>query len=78
MGSAKTVSAIDVRTDDAGSILQFHIGFSLGFSAVASQLRPSLVVRFGGIQAIDAEFLYRVPIVNREDDCGTPVCRPHF
>ena len=29
MGSAKTGSAIDVRIDDAGSILNFHIGFSL-------------------------------------------------
>ena len=43
-GSAKTGSAIDVRIDDAGSILKFRIGFSLWFFAVASQLRPSLVV----------------------------------
>ena len=28
-GSAKTGSAIDVRIDDAGSILKFRIGFSL-------------------------------------------------
>ena len=27
-GSAKTRSAIDVRIDDAGSILKFRIGFS--------------------------------------------------
>ena len=26
-GSAKTVSVIDIRIDDAGSILKFHIGF---------------------------------------------------
>ena len=35
-GSAKTGSAIDVRIDDAGSILKFRIGFSLWFSTVAS------------------------------------------
>ena len=28
-GSAKTVSAVDVRVDDVGSILNFRIGFSL-------------------------------------------------
>ena len=48
--------------DDAGSILKFRIGFSLWFSAVASQLGPSLVVGFGGIQAVDTEFPYRVAI----------------
>ena len=49
MGSAKTGSAIDIRIDDAGSILNFRIGFSLGFSAVVSQLRPSRPIGFGGI-----------------------------
>ena len=63
-GSAKLVSAIDVRIDDAGSILKFRIGFSLWFSAVASQLRP-ILVGFGAIQAIDADFPYRVPTVDR-------------
>ena len=48
-GSAKTGSAIDVRIDDAGSILIFRIGFSLRFSVVASQLRPSCPIGFGGI-----------------------------
>ena len=77
-GSAKTGSAIDVRIDDAGSTLKFHITFSPWFSAMASQLRPSLVVGFGEIEAIDAECPYRVPIVDRGGDCFTPVCRPHF
>ena len=45
---------------------------------MASHLRPSLLVGFGGIEAIDAEFPYRVPIVDRGGDCRTPVCRPHF
>ena len=35
--------------------------FLFDFFAVASQLRPSLVVGFGGIRAVDAEFPYRVP-----------------
>ena len=39
-GSAETGSAIDVRIDDAGSILNFRIGFSLWFSAVVNQLSP--------------------------------------
>ena len=39
--------------------------FSLWFSAVASPLRPSLVVGLRDMQAFDAEFLYRVPIVDR-------------
>ena len=30
MASAKTVSAIDVRIDDVGSILKFRIGFPFG------------------------------------------------
>ena len=63
-GSAKTGSAIDVRIDDAGLRLKFRIGFSLWFSAVASQLRPSLVVGFGGIRTVDTEFPYRAPIVD--------------
>ena len=46
-GSAKTGSAIDVRIDDAGSILNFRIGFSLWFSGVVSQLRPSCPIDFG-------------------------------
>ena len=54
----KMVSAIDVRIDDAGSILKFRIGFS-------SQLRPSLVIGFGCIQAVDAEIPHCVPIVDR-------------
>ena len=32
---------------------------------MASQLRPSLVIGFGGIQAVDTEFPYRIPIVDR-------------
>ena len=44
---------------------------------MASQLRPSngpsLVVGFGGIQAIDAESSYRVPIVNR-GTIAAPLC----
>ena len=48
-GSAKTGSAIDVNIDDAGSILNFRTGFSLWFSAVMSQLRPSCPLGFGGI-----------------------------
>ena len=35
------------------------------FSAVASHLRLSVLVGFGGIEAIDTEFPYRVPIVDR-------------
>ena len=61
-GSAKTGSAIDVRIDDAGSILKFRIGFS---PRVASHLRLSLLVGFGGIEAVDTEFPYRVPIGDR-------------
>ena len=49
MGVSETGSAIDVRIDDAGSILNFRIGFSLWFSAVVSQLRPSCPIGFGGI-----------------------------
>ena len=64
-GSAKTGSAIDVRIDDVGSILKFRIGFSPGFSAVVSHLRLSSLVGFGGIEAVDTEFPYRVPIVDR-------------
>ena len=64
MGSAKMGSAIDVRIDDAGPILKFRIGFSPWFSAVASHLRLSLLVGFGGIEAVDTEFPYRVPIVD--------------
>ena len=63
-GSAKTGSAIDVRIDDAGSILKFRIGFSPRFSAVASHLELSLRVGFGGIEAVDTEFPYRFPIVD--------------
>ena len=48
-GSAKTGSTIDVRIDDAGSILNFRIGFSLWLSAVVSQLRPSCPIGFEGI-----------------------------
>ena len=58
-GSAKTGSAIDVRIDDAGSILKFRIGVSPGFSAVASHLRPSLLVGFEGVEAVDTEFPHR-------------------
>ena len=32
---------------------------------MASHLRLSLLSRFGGIEAVDAEFPYRVPIVDR-------------
>ena len=32
---------------------------------MAWQLRPSLVIGFGGIQAVDTEFPYRVPIVDK-------------
>ena len=52
MGSAKNgvrKLPINVRIDDAGSILNFRISFSLGFSAVASQLRPSCPIGSGGI-----------------------------
>ena len=59
-GSAKMGSAIDVRIDDAGSMLKFRIGFPLWFSAVVSQLRLGLVVGFGAIQAVDTDFPYRV------------------
>ena len=75
-GSAKTGSAIGVRIDDAGPILKFRIGFSLWFSAVASQLRPSLVVGFGGIQTVDTEFPYRVPIVDRGTIAVPPFADP--
>ena len=34
-------------------------------SAVASRLRLSLLVGFGGIEAVDTEFPYPVPIVDR-------------
>ena len=64
-GSAKTGSATDVRIDDAGSILKFRIGFSPRLSAVASHLRLSLLFGFGGVEAVDTEFPYRVPIVDR-------------
>ena len=64
MGSANTGSAIDVRIDDAGSILKFRIGFSPWFSAETSHLRLSLLVGFGGIEAVDTEFPCRVPIVD--------------
>ena len=64
-GSAKTGSTIDVRIDNAGSILKFRIGFSPSFSAVASHLRLSLLVGFGCIEAVDTEFPYRVPVVDR-------------
>ena len=56
---------MDVRIDDAGSILKFRVGFSPWFSAVASHLRLSLLVGFGGIEAVDTECPYRVPIVDR-------------
>ena len=42
--------------------------FSPWFFAVTSQLRRSL----GGIQAIDAEFPCRAPIVDRGNDCRLP------
>ena len=64
--------------DDAGSILKFRIGFSPWFSAVASQLRLSLLLGFGETEAINTELPYRAPIVDRGGDCRTPVCRPHF
>ena len=32
---------------------------------MASHLRLSLLVGFGGIEAVDTEFPYRVPIVDR-------------
>ena len=65
-------SAIDARIDDAGSILKSRIGFCPCFSTAVSQLRPSLVIGFGGIQAIDAEFPYWVPVVDRGE------FSPHF
>ena len=40
---------------ESGSILTFRIGFPPWFSAVASHLRLSLLVGFGGIKAVDTE-----------------------
>ena len=48
-GSAKTVSAIDVRIDDMGCMLNLRICFSPRFSALASQLRPRFLTGLGGI-----------------------------
>ena len=72
-GSAKTGSALNVCVDDVGSILKFRIGFSLRFSAMACQLRPSFVLGFGDIQAVDTEFPYQVPIVD-----GATIAAPLF
>ena len=41
-----------------------HLQCWKGAAAFASQPRPSLVIGFGGIQAVDSEFPYRVPIVD--------------
>ena len=71
MASAKMASAIDVRIDDAGSILKFRIGFPSGEN-------------FGGfcqsvwLPGVDTEFPYRVRIVDRGVDCRDPVCRHRF
>ena len=65
LGVSETGSAIDVRIDDAGSILKFRIGFSPWFSAVVSHLRLRLLVGLAGIEAVDTEFPHRVPIVDR-------------
>ena len=57
---------MSVSTMAAGSILKFRVSvFLFVLCSVASQLRPNLVVDSGGIQTVDAEFLYRVPIVDR-------------
>ena len=42
--------------------------------SVLDKFLSAIVVSFGDIQAVDSEFPYQVPIVDR----GTPVCRPHF
>ena len=65
MGSTKTVSAINVRTDDVGSILNLCIGFSLCLSALANQMRLSFPLALEASRWSDTEFLYRVPIVDR-------------
>ena len=48
------------------------------FCAEAGQLSPSLVVGFGGIQTVDAEFSYRVRIVDRATIEPHPCLPPPF
>ena len=61
MASAKMASAIDVRIDDVGSILKFPIGFSVGENSAGFCQSVSQRVASG----VDAEFPYRVCIVDR-------------
>ena len=64
-------SAIGVRIDEVGSILKFRIGFY--FWREFCLFLPLRVA-----PGVDAEFLYRVRIVNRGVDCREPVCRHRF
>ena len=71
MASSKMASAIGVRIDDVGSILKFRIGFPFGENSAGF-----LPVRVA--PRVDAEFPYRVRIVDRGVDCRDPVCRHRF
>ena len=65
LGNGVRKNGVLNRCPYAGSILKFRIGFSPWFSAAASHLRLSFLLGFGAIEAVDTEFPYRVPIVDR-------------
>ena len=87
--SAKTGSAIDVRIDDAGSILNFRIGFSLWFSALVNQLSPLVLeasrgsilnFRIGFLSSIGEQLPYPClptpfPILRNEEALQLRVCQ---